>query len=59
MIFPMTIIDMLYHYYRDLKKFCHIVFMVKIKLKRSNNVNNTCVCDYIAWKVHISIITII
>ena len=52
-------IDMLYHYYRDLIAiFCHIIFIVKIKLKCSNNANNTCVCDYIDWKVHISIITV-
>ena len=48
---------MLSHYYKDLNAiFCHIIFIVTIKLKWSNNATNTCVCDYIAWKVHISII---
>ena len=37
---------------------CHIICIVTIKLKWSNNATNTCVCDYIAWKVHINIITV-
>ena len=50
---------MLSHYYKDLNAiFCHIIFIVTIKLKWSNNATNTCVCDYIACKVHISIITV-
>ena len=50
---------MLSHYYKDLNAiFCHIIFIVTITLKWSNNATNTSVCDYIAWKVHISIITV-
>ena len=55
MIFPMT--KLICYLIRDLNAiFCHISFIVKIKLKWSNNANNTCVCDYIAWKVQISIV---
>ena len=57
MIFPMTIL------------ICYLIIITAIfpylincflknKLKWSNNANNACVCDYIAWKVHISIITV-
>ena len=63
MIFPMTILIC----HLTIKSIigtinaisCHIIFIVKIELKWSNNANNTCVCDYIAWKVQISIITLL
>ena len=56
MIFPITILICYLIIINAI--FPYLIVFLKNKLKWSNNGNNTCVCNYIAWKVHISIITV-